>query len=328
MRKWIGLSGFVILLAACSAPPAPQTLLPTASSAVPLTTVPLTTVPPTTMPPTTVTTIAASPQATIGQMVDLSVELNALKAGDTAGAISGLEQILANSPASAEAHLLLGQAYYRADQKDKAEEQFRAAFSLNASAVPPLETQDADEWLKLGNAHASQAQFAEALAAYQTVLRIKPDKAAAYTNIGVVYYQTGKFDEAMQQMQQALELDPGDAETYYMLGATYIQQQKLDEAEKAFNKAIELKPDLAAAYTGLGNVQLARKDAAAAITTLQKATTLQPDQAEAWLALGQAYATQGSKAEANKALNQCLQTSQPGALHTRCEQLLQQLGTP
>ncbi len=312
MRKWIGSIGFIILLAGCSAPPAPQVLPPTASS---------------TVPPTIMTT-AAPPQATIGQTADLSAELNALKAGDTAAAISGLEKILASNPASAEVHLLLGQAYYRADHKDKAEEQFRAAFSLNAAAVPPLATQDADEWLKLGNAHASQAQFDEALAAYQTVLKLKPDKAAAFTNIGVVYYQLGKFDEAVQQMQKALELDPGDAETYYMLGATYIQQQKLDEAEKAFNKAIELKPDLAAAYTGLGNVQLARKDAAAAITTLQKATSLQPDQAEAWLALGQAYATQGSRTEASKALNQCLQTSQPGSLHTHCEQVLQQLGTP
>jgi tetratricopeptide (TPR) repeat protein len=305
VRKLIWLGVFAALLAACGAPPASSTPAPQ----IPLPT-------------------AAPIQASNTLAVDLSAELNALKAGDTATAITGLEQILANAPASSEAHLLLGQAYYRTDQKDKAEDQFLAAFQLNPAAVPPLDSQDADEWLKIGNAHADLSQLDEALAAYQTALKISPDKAAALTNVGVVYYQQGKFDDAVQQLQKALEIDPQDAETQYMLGATYVQQQKLDEAEKSFNTAIELKPDLAEAYTGLGNVQLARKNVDEAVKTLQEATSLQPDQAEAWLALGQAYAVQGSKTEASQALNQCVQISQPGPLRTRCEQVLQQLGTP
>jgi tetratricopeptide (TPR) repeat protein len=311
MCKWIWLSVFALVLTACGAP----------APATPVT--------------STVTAPTAPAQVSTAPTTDLSAAVNALKAGDTATAIAGVEKILANNPMSAEAHLLLGQAYYRADQKDKAQDQFMAAFTLDPAAVPPLESSDADEWLKLGNAHASLDQLDEALAAYQTVLKIKPDKAAAYTNIGVVYYQQGlllgqqdKFDDAVTQMKKALAIDPNDAETHYMLGATYVQQQKLDEAERAFNAAIELKPDLAAAYTGLGNVQLARKNYADAIKTLQKATDLQPDQAEAWLALGTAQALQGNKTEASTALNTCLQLSQPGPLRARCEQVLQQLGTP
>ena len=292
MRHLIWLSILAVLLAACGAAPAPST------------------------------------SASNSSAVDLSVDLNALKAGDATTAIVGLEKILANAPASADAHLLLGQAYFRTDQKDKAEEQFLAAFTLNPAATPPLESQDADEWLKIGNAHASLSQLEEALAAYQLALKIKPDKSAAYTNIGVVYYQSGRFDEAVQQMQKALELDPNDAETHYMLGATYLQQQKLDEAEKSFNKAIELKPDLAEAYTGLGNVQLVRNHLEEAIKTLQEATTLKPEQVEAWLALGQAHAAQGNRTEASTALKRCLQISQPGPLRAQCEQVLQQLGTP
>ncbi len=306
MRKLIWLSTLSMLLAACGTP-APQTTA----------------------------TLTATPAATPAQAstaaspaVDLSAEINALKAGDTATAIAGLEKILSTTPTSAETHLLLGQAYYRANQKDKADGEFQAAFTLNSATVPPLDTQDADEWLKFGNAHATLNQLDEALAAYQMVLKIKPDKAAAYTNIGVVYYQEGKFDDAVQQMQKALQLDPQDGETEYMLGATYVQQQNLDEAEKAFNKAIELKPDLAAAYTGLGNVQLARKNYTDALKTLQKATQLQPDQAEAWLALGQVYAAQGNKTDAGAAFTKCQQTSQPGPLQSRCQQLYQQLGTP
>ncbi len=305
MRKWIWLTLSIVWLAACSTPPAPQSV----STATVMT--------------TAVPTIAPTPSA-----LDLSAELSALKAGDAAAAIAGLEKILANNPTSAEVHLLLGQAYYRANQKDKAQDQFLAAFTLNPAAAPQLDSQDADEWLKIGNAHAALSQLDEALAAYQTVLKIKPDKAAAFTNIGVVYYQSGKFDDAVQQLKKALEIEPDDAETHYMLGATYVQQQKFDEAEKSFNTAITLKPDLAPAYTGLGNVQLARKNFADAVKTLQKATELQPDQVEAWLALGQALAMQGNKSEASTALNKCLQLSPAGPLRSRCEQVLQQLGTP
>lgn len=305
MRQLIWFTMILAGLTACSAPPAPQPTLPAAAVTAP---------------------------ASAAPAVDLSVELNALKTGDTAAAIAGLEKILANNPTAAEAHLLLGQAYYRADQKDQAEEQFLAAFQLDPSAVPPLDSQDADEWVKLGNARAALGQLNEALTSYQTALKIQPDKAAAYTNIGVVYYQSGKFDDAVQQMQKALELDPDDAETHYMLGATYVQQQKWDEAEKSFNTAIELKPDLAEAYTGLGNVQLAAKNFADAVINLQTATTLQPEQAEAWLALGQAYAAQGNQAEARNSLNRCMQISQAdplrAALRARCEQVLQQLGAP
>jgi tetratricopeptide (TPR) repeat protein len=311
MRKLVWLSLLAVLIIGCGTS-SPQITQPT----------PL---PPAAATPAPAAAVAAS-------AVDLSAELNTLKTGDTKTAIADLEKILANNPASAEAHLLLGQALYRDGQTDKAVEQFQAAFTLNATAKPPLESQDADEWLKIGNAHALLGQLEEALTAYQTALQIKPDKSAAYTNIGVVYYQSGKFDEAVQQMQKALAIDPNDAETHYMLGATYVQQQKFDEAEKAFNQAIELKPDLAAAYTGLGNVQLARQNFAEAADTLLKATELQPDQAEAWLALGQAYAAQGNQPEANKALQECLRLSQANpqfaTLSARCQQLSQQLGTP
>jgi len=279
-------------------------------------------------------TTGAAPSATTGAVTPVvtssafAAERAALQAGDTTTAIAGLQNAVGNTPGSAEAHLLLAQAYFRAQRKDEATQEFMAGLSLDAKAALPLETKDVDELLQVGNAHASLGQFEEALAVYQAVLQLKPDKAAAHTNIGVVYYQSGRLDEAVTELKKALEIDPKDAETEYMLGAAYVQQQKLDDAETAFNQAIALKPDLAAAYTGLGNVYLARKNTDKAVSTLQKATTLQPNQAEAWLALGQAFALQGNKVEAAKALNQCLQTSQPGPLRDQCTKVLQQVSTP
>jgi Flp pilus assembly protein TadD len=263
--------------------------------------------------------------------VSLAQEIEALKAGDTARAIDGVKKILSAAPDSAEAHLLLGQAYLRDNRKADAEKEFAAGFSLDKAAELPLETQNADEVFLAGNAHATLGQLDEALAAYQETLKLNPNKGGAYTNIGVVYYQKGDLEEAIKQLKKALEVDPQDAETTYMLGAAYVQKQDLIEAEKAFNRALELNPDLAPAHTGLGNVYLLSKKFDQAVTVLQKATQLQPDSPEAWLALGQAYAALNKKAEASGALNQCVQFSQAEprqALRARCEQILQQVGTP
>jgi Tfp pilus assembly protein PilF len=113
MRKLIWLGVFVALLAACGAPPASSTPAPQ----IPLPT-------------------AAPTQASNTPAVDLSAELNALKAGDTATAITGLEQILANAPASSEAFVLGWTGYYRAGSKDKAEDQFLAAFRTESGCGP------------------------------------------------------------------------------------------------------------------------------------------------------------------------------------------------
>ncbi len=253
----------------------------------------------------------------------------ALTSGDAAKAIENLEKAVAAAPGSAEAHLALGQAYLRNERKDDARKQFEAAFTLDAAAGLPAAAQNADEWFLIGNAHAGLNQLEEAKAAYAEALKLDPKKAAAYTNLGVVYYQQGKLDDAVTQLNKALEIDPQDAETHYMLGAAYVQQNNLAGAEKAFKQALAVKPELGQAYIGLGNVYLMTKQIDQAATALQKATELQPDLPEGWLALGQAYAAQGKPADAAAALDKCLQLSQPGTgLNGKCQEVRQQIGAP
>jgi tetratricopeptide (TPR) repeat protein len=253
----------------------------------------------------------------------------ALTSGDVSKAIENLEKAVADKPGSAEAHLALGQAYLRNQRKDDAQKQFEAAFTLDAAAALPVAAQSAEEPFLAGNAHAGLGQLEEAKAAYEDALKLDPKKAAAYTNLGVVYYQQGKLDEAVTQMKKALEIEPQDAETLYMLGAAYVQQNNIPEAEQAFQHALTAKPDLGQAYIGLGNVYLMTKQYDQAVTALQKATELQPNLAEGWLALGQAYAAKSNAPEAAAALDKCLQLSQAGTgLHDKCQTVRQQVGAP
>ena len=253
----------------------------------------------------------------------------ALTTGDTAKAIETLEKAVADAPGSAEAHLALGQAYFRAGRKDVAQKQFEAGFTLDAAAAWPIPVQHADEVFLAGNIHAGLNQLEEAKAAYESALKLDPKKAAAYTNLGVIYYQQGNLDGAITQLKKALEIEPQDAETQYMLGAAFVQKNDLAEAEKSFQQALAVKPDLAQAHIGLGNVYLLKKQYDQALTVLQQATKLQPDVPEGWLALGQVLAVQGDTNAAAAALDKCLQLSQPGTgLNMKCQEVRQQIGTP
>jgi tetratricopeptide (TPR) repeat protein len=251
---------------------------------------------------------------------------SALQTGDAQTAITSLEKLIADQPDSAPAHILLGQAYFKAERKDEAKAQFQIGFSLDPAATLVITSTDAEEVFLTGNVHATLGQFDQALQAYSLTLQIDPNKAGAYTNIGVVYYQTGKLDLAVQQFQQALAIDPTDADTNYLLGAAYVQKNDLVSAEKSFQTALTLDPNSTAAYIGLGNVDLLRKNYDQAVANLQKALGVQPNSPEALYALGKAYCLQGNTQDGSKTLNQFLQLNPVDPYKSDAQKLLLQCG--
>ncbi len=253
----------------------------------------------------------------------------ALAAKDSAKAIAALEKAIAAEPGNAAAHILLGQAYFRAgpERKDDAEKQFSAGFTLDQAAALTADA-TAEEQFLAGNAHASLGQFEQALSAYEATLKLQPDKAGAFTNIGVVYYQTNRLDDAIGQFKKALELDPKDAETHYLLGAAYVQKDNLPEAEAEFNTALGLKPELAPAHIGLGNIYLLGQQYDQAIASLEKALAIQADSPEALFAIGQAYAAAGRTPDAIAALTKCVSLNPPEPFRSKAQEILQQLSAP
>jgi tetratricopeptide (TPR) repeat protein len=65
---------------------------------------------------------------------------------------------------------------------------------------------NADEHFRKGLSFAKQGLWKEALAAYKESLRINPDSAQTYLNIGFVYYELGYDAEAQQAFERASRL--------------------------------------------------------------------------------------------------------------------------
>ena len=118
----------------------------------------------------------------------------------------------------------------------------------------------------LGLIYTAQSQDAKALEHLEIAVRLKPDSAAARTNLAASLSHAGKSELAGEQFRKALELEPRDYDANHNLGEFYIQTGKIADATPFLEKAQRIQPfsyengyDLALAYSLTGRLAQARQ---------------------------------------------------------------------
>lgn len=132
-----------------------------------------------------------------------------------------------------------------------------------------------------------------AIAEYQAALRLQPESADAHNNLGVALSRTpGRQADAMAQWQAALRIQPDHAGAHYNLGNTLSGMPgRLMDAVAEWQAALRSQPDLAEVHYNLGNVYSQLPDRLPdAIAEYQAAVRIQPDFAQAHNNLGNAFA--------------------------------------
>jgi len=69
--------------------------------------------------------------------------------------------------------------------------------------------------------------------------KIKPD-LQDLKELGQFYLLNGKFSEAIEKFKLALKLKPDDADIYFQLGLAYEGACYINEAKEMFRKTLEL----------------------------------------------------------------------------------------
>jgi tetratricopeptide (TPR) repeat protein len=137
-----------------------------------------------------------------------------------------------------------------------------------------------DVYLVAGNAHASIANYAQALllrpdfvgaslhlgiawqelgewekaaACFRQVVSIEPCCGQAHNNLGNALKGQGRLAEACCAYEEALRLLPDSTQVLYNLGIVLHEQGKLDQAVDCYRRALRLKPTYADASNGLAN---------------------------------------------------------------------------
>jgi tetratricopeptide (TPR) repeat protein len=127
-------------------------------------------------------------------------------------------------------------------------------------------------------------RLSDAMVEYQTALRINPDSDEAHSNLGNALSQIpGRLPDAMAEYQAALRINPDYAEAHNNLGNALSQiPGRLPDAIAEYRAALRTNPDYADAHYNLGNAlsQIPGRSTDA-IAEYQAALRINPDYAEA-----------------------------------------------
>lgn len=90
-----------------------------------------------------------------------------------------------------------------------------------------------------------------AMALYEEILRLDPQYAPAFINLGTIYFHLRQFGRAEELYRCATVADPGYVLAFFDLGNVLDELQRLDESIAAYCRAVELSPRYGDAHYNL-----------------------------------------------------------------------------
>ncbi len=188
----------------------------------------------------------------------------------------------------------LGLAKRRQDNRN-------AASITDLARATQLDGKDYGAWLALAEGYQANGQVADAIAAYQKAITVRPTEHVPHYNVGLMFARDKRVVEALASFQQAYRLAPTNADVLNALGYAYFLQSNWAESASWYQKAIQAKPDLQTAYSNLGRAQyrLGKKEEAA--TSWAKAVQLNPNDSDTRSLLATTYIEKGNATPVGRA---------------------------
>lgn len=106
----------------------------------------------------------------------------------------------------------------------------------------------------LGLVYGAQSRNAQSVEQLKIAVRLKPDSAAARTNLATSLAHAGKLAPAEEEFRKALELEPDSFQANHNLAEFYLQSGKVPEALPLLRKARQIDPS---SYDNSYNLALA-----------------------------------------------------------------------
>ena len=201
-----------------------------------------------------------------------------LSRGRTDESISVIEKVKSKPPVSAVFLTLLGDAYLKKGNADKAEENYLLALGA--------EQDNADALLGLVRVSQSRGDSKTALGYLSQARKLAGNSPELLYKAGVAALEIGVFDDAKSDLEQAVKLKPDEPGFLIALGAAWLKKPDLFAAEPVFRRALEIQPSNPQAQMYLGYVLYKQKKLDEAKTYLEKAITADSNGPEPFYYLG------------------------------------------
>ena len=166
-------------------------------------------------------------------------------------------------------------------------------------------TRDDDDLARL-NRDFRPKVVAEDVQGYEVEIEKHPDDPGLHDDAALLYLELGRAENAIAHFETSLKLKPGSAAAHYNLGTALTVARRLNEAGAEYLEALRIDPSYAAAHNNLGSVYLADGRLDAAIREFSEVARLQPESAVGWKNLAAAYAMAGQFGRAVEAADTAL----------------------
>jgi eukaryotic-like serine/threonine-protein kinase len=226
-------------------------------------------------------------------------------AGNTALAMTQVQQAIHNNPHSAEAYGAQAEVFEAEGRDSDA-----VAAVQNAIDLAP------DDWrwpILLGVYYYNDGRLQDAVAQYENAVKISPDNAIALRDVGMADVQLDRLPDAEKSLERSVELQPTFA-GYSDLAEIYKVEGNYQKGIETSKKALDLNRTNYMAWGNLGSAYLrapngrneALENYMKAIDLAEAARKVSPQDSMLLALLGGYYATLGDAARATPLLRQAV----------------------
>ena len=185
-----------------------------------------------------------------------------VRTGDNEGALATLQRLLEKVPDNAAAQLAIARIQFSSQDWDA----LRTTAQRIRSTRPDHPLGDYLTGLVLQR----QGQHAEAVAAFERALAIKPDSIEPLVGLARSQLALGAPDQAEQRVLQVLQGNPNSLVALNLLGDIYIAKGDAAKAIERFDEATRFHPKSPRAYDRLAQLQIGEGNLAVARRTLER----------------------------------------------------------
>lgn len=164
----------------------------------------------------------------------INLGMHYLKANEIDKAIEQFETVLglADDP---KAYDGLGIAYFKKGDYEKSVQHFKKAIERAPDEASPRSN--------LAIVYREQGEFSEALTELQAVVRLEPKEPKYRNNLASLLMEMGEEELAEGELMATLKIDPDFADALYNLGLLYKMQGRMEEARKHWDRLRAIHPD-------------------------------------------------------------------------------------
>ncbi|HEU5350814.1 MAG TPA: tetratricopeptide repeat protein [Terracidiphilus sp.] len=223
-------------------------------------------------------------------------------------AIPPLDKAYALDPTDADILYHRGHAYLLV-----ANASYAAMFKLNHDSMRVHQV--------LGEAYAKGFRNQQAIAEFETAVKMAPRQPGLHEELGDQYWVVGNLDKASAAYHQELQIDPYSATTMYKLGSLLVINRNPAEGVKLLRAALRTDPSLNDAHYYLGSGLMNLGQSQEAVLEFKQAIAADPSNKRAissYYKLAMLYRSLHQTQEAKQAMQSFLSLkSQSAARETR-----------